>query len=682
MIDNEIKNENETTEVYNTSNIVKIFENQRITLNKDIIFLKEDILKDFKRIENSLNMKYEKQNSNTVNKLYKFESIIEAMKTKIDDLSSIISTDKNIQQKVLQLTEFKRTTTNKLMNQDIAIKVNSSELKEAINKYDKILSDSVIYPAIIGSNAQFKDFHEMIDYILYGISQFNSFKDKNSIDFKEYAIKIENIYKSLKAQVDSIVSSCNTYCTKQLNALDTKIEKKLSEGELKIYDIRKENEDMKRNLEEKMKEINDVIRNINKARDELNKKYEEEKNIIEEFKDVINKDLNLINKRLKTLYHKLKKDGWRNKEMMMNSNSMNNQNSGINLKKSQLGTSLVKKYIDGEISFNEIENHEMKKKILKKSKEEKTTKKRMTLGPDKLDDVLNKNFLHKNSDIGYAVHSFKGSNKKEDDEMTFSSFDKDEYDKLRVKNYKESRNINQNKNGIKIPNLLSDEEYKSNDIYSTKQKAYQLLMLKSQREKSSNKNNSNRYKDYNENKNNIFENNNLNEDKNSIFTKLKSIGNSNNMFDYNNKKVKKRNNASVEFYEKINNNKKYNYYSIFDNYNDIKIKNPKNKLNVIEVNFDKKFQGVKEKDDLKDLIKKIKENRHYSSIRKNNYKPNNRIIKLSKSDASTNNLELFYKNNIVKEELKNYKSYEHLNNNFNSTKNSFQNKRLYSSKYS
>ena len=240
----------------------------------------------------------------------------------------------------------------------------------------------------------------------------------------------------------------------------------------------------------------------------------------------------------------------------------------------------------------------------------------------------------------------------------------------------------QNKNGIKIPNLLSDEEYKSNDMYSTKQKAYQLLMLKSQREKSSNKNSSNRYNDYNENKNNIFENNNLNEDKNSIFTKLKSIGNSNNMFDYNNKKVKKRNNASVDFYEKINNNKKYNYYSIFDNYNDIKIKNPKNKLNVIEVNFDKKFQGVKEKDDLKDLIKKIKENRHYSSIRKNNYKPNNRIIKLSKSDASTNNLELFYKNNIVKEELKNYKSYEHLNNNFNSTKNSFQNKRLYSSKYS
>ena len=100
----EIKNEVEIKEVYAPSKMIKIFENQKISLNKDIIFLKEDILKDFKRIENSLNTKYEKQNANTVNKLYKFETTIEAMKTKVNDLSSLITTDKNIQQKVLQLS--------------------------------------------------------------------------------------------------------------------------------------------------------------------------------------------------------------------------------------------------------------------------------------------------------------------------------------------------------------------------------------------------------------------------------------------------------------------------------------------------------------------------------------------------------------------------------------------------
>ena len=56
--------------------------------------------------------------------------------------------------------------------------MNSSELKETINKYYKILSEIVVYPGIIGNNGQFKDFHEMIDYILFGINQLMYLKIK------------------------------------------------------------------------------------------------------------------------------------------------------------------------------------------------------------------------------------------------------------------------------------------------------------------------------------------------------------------------------------------------------------------------------------------------------------------------------------------------------------------------
>ena len=47
MNEKELKNNDESTDIYNIENITKIFENQRVILNKDIIFLKEDILKDF-----------------------------------------------------------------------------------------------------------------------------------------------------------------------------------------------------------------------------------------------------------------------------------------------------------------------------------------------------------------------------------------------------------------------------------------------------------------------------------------------------------------------------------------------------------------------------------------------------------------------------------------------------------
>ena len=681
MIENEIKNENEIGEVYGPNKMIKIFENQRITLNKDIIFLKEDILKDFKRIENNLNSKYEKQNVNTTNKLYKFESTIEAMKNKIDDLSSIISTDKNIQQKVLQLNEFKRSITDKMMNQELSIKVNSSELKDAINKYDKILTESVIYPSIIGSSARFKDFHEMIDYILSGVTDFNSFKEKNSVDFKEYAIKIDLLYNSLKAQTDSIISTCNNFCTKQISIFDTKIGKMINTQELNIYDIKRENDEMNRNLHEKMKEFNDIIRNINKTKDEIYKKFEKEMNKIKEFKDETEKnldkyrnDFNLMNKRLNQIYGKTNNDNGRNREVLLNKES--NSNIGINLKKSQLGTSLVKKYIDGEISFNEIEDPQVKKKILKESKE-KLTKKRMTLGPDNLEEVLNNNILNKNSDLG-NVNSDQDMNKKSqkiENNITDSSFDKSEDEKYKI--IRESKNINTTKNLLKIPNLLNEKEYKNDELYSTKQKAYQLLMFQSPKENSLFKNNT-RYIEYNENKNNIIvDNNNIIDDKNSAFTKLKSIGINNNMINHDNKKVNRRKkNANVELYDKINNNKKYNYYSVFENYNDIKIKNTNNKLNIIEINFDKRLQAVnKEKDDLQFLIKKIKEKKQNTAGRKN------RIIKLSKYKAnSTNNLDLFYKNKMVKEEINNYKSYEDINN-IQPNKNSFNHQRLYSSKY-
>ena len=103
MIENESKNNAELTDIHIPEKIAKVFENQRMAFNKDILYLKEDILKDFKKIETTLNLKYEKLNSNAVAKLYKFENNIEAMKIKIGDLSSLISTDRNIQQKVLQL---------------------------------------------------------------------------------------------------------------------------------------------------------------------------------------------------------------------------------------------------------------------------------------------------------------------------------------------------------------------------------------------------------------------------------------------------------------------------------------------------------------------------------------------------------------------------------------------------
>ena len=668
------KKESELIDIYNQGYITKIFENQRITFNKDIIFLKEEILKEFKAIETNLNSKYDKQNVNTVNKLYKFESTIEAMKNKIRDLSTLISSDKNIQQKILQLTEFKRTIGDKFITQEIGLKLNSSELKEAINKYDKILSESVIYPGIIGNNGQFKDFHEMIDYILFGINQFNLFKDKNSVDFKDYTIKIDNLCKSLKAQSESIVSSCNNYCSKKKGEMLTKFENIVYAQEEKITDFKRNNDEMRRNIDDKIKELNNIIKNENEIKEEIYQYYEKEKKMLNEYKKEIEKEFEkykyeftLINKRLKVINKKIKNEKNNNKEIIVENkehNSKSNQNSRINLKKSQIGSSIIKKYIYGEVNYNKSENSFSKKKSNKNSNK-KLIEKRMTLGPDKLQDIVKNNDIKKNSDL-IDVGSEKSSkdNIQNEDEEIFSNSSYDNYGNKTNNNKIDSRN--KNKNILKMPSLLNNDEEQSNEIYSTKQKAYQLLKFKNKNDKISNKNN---FGDFN------------NKDKNKMIRQLRSIGNNNDIVNFETKKNKKiNNNASVDFYETIN-TKKYNYYSIFNNYKNIQIKNTKNKLNVIEVNFDKKFESVKEKDDLKDLIKKIKENRNFTTDRKNNNKRRNKVMKLTRSNSGIGNINngTLYKNKMIKEEVKNFKSLDNINN-FNSTKNSFNRTKFYLSK--
>jgi hypothetical protein len=657
MIENEIKNDEESTEILSYGKINKIFENQRITLNKDVLFIKEDILKDFKRIENNLNSKYEKQNTQVSSKLYKFESIIEAMKNKIDDLSSLISTDKNIQQKILQLSEFKRSTADKIMDQQMAIKSNSSQLKEAINKYDKILTDSVIYPAVIGHNARFKDFHEMIDYILYSIKQFNSFNEKNGVDFEESIGKIDNLFKLFKGQTDSIVTSCNNFCSKRTTDIETKFEKMVFSQEIKINEYQKEGDSFNKKIMQQIGEFNDTIKNLNKAKDEIYKKFEEEIKILNEYKNEMNEKIEKVYNIFELSNQNIKeKDGKIDIIKQSNNNIFThiNQNEGINLKNSQIGTSLVKKYIAGELSYNELEDSQTKKKIFK-TKGKDTITKRMTFGPsNNNNNNYNYGFINKRS-----AKNLYNKIRKEDEEITYSSND-NSIEKKRLKKAN-TRNIDmKNTIGLKIPSLLNDDLEKSNDIYSTKGKAYQLIMLRDSNENvNKNENLSNKNKNYYYiNKRSIFENTNS---KNVTFKKLKSIGDNKNMINYD-KRKKKNNCTSVDFYSQINNinkGQKYNYYSIFNNYEDIKIKNTKKNKDIIEVNFNQKFENVKDKDDLQDLLVKIKENRRqFTSERNNNHTRKNRSAKLIKSDIGTNNQETFYKNEMVNEEIQNYKSYD------------------------
>ena len=252
-----------------SENISKMFNSQWKNVKDDILFLKDDILKDFHQIETKLNNKYQKQNTSTLTKLEKIEKTIEAMNQKIINLSSLISTDKNTQQKVSQLYEFKAKTEDNFLTQEISIKNMSKELRDAINNYDKIIHDSIIYPGIIGYNGKFTTFHDLIDYVLKNISQFASFREKNILDFKSYKTKIESLIKSFKMQASSIISNTNEYVNKKNEDLEQKIKELLNSQEAKIFEIKLENNKLGLELENKIDKLNNERKKMLNIKEEI-----------------------------------------------------------------------------------------------------------------------------------------------------------------------------------------------------------------------------------------------------------------------------------------------------------------------------------------------------------------------------------------------------------------------------
>ncbi len=70
-------------------------------------------------------------------------------------------------------------------------KFNELEKKtnDEINRINDILTESVIYPSLIGKTARFKIFHEFIEFVVNEITLLINFKDKNNLDFSPYKKK-------------------------------------------------------------------------------------------------------------------------------------------------------------------------------------------------------------------------------------------------------------------------------------------------------------------------------------------------------------------------------------------------------------------------------------------------------------------------------------------------------------
>ena len=217
--------------------------------SQDFIFFKNDVLRELKEINNKfenqkrLNMTIKDLISSQDIKLIEFNNKIEIVSNRLNDKKALAGYDND---KINELMNFKSKIEADFTSYDCKMKLNTEEIKNAINRYDKIICDNLVIPGIIGSNTRFKDLRDLIYFILNELKVFSAYKDKNSVDLKEYKTKLDSIVSSLNFQIRGIIGTANSFTTSNLKVVEKRYLEEIKAFDSKVEVAKEESKNLKR----------------------------------------------------------------------------------------------------------------------------------------------------------------------------------------------------------------------------------------------------------------------------------------------------------------------------------------------------------------------------------------------------------------------------------------------------
>ena len=300
------------------------FSNPNI-FSQDFLYFKNDVLRELKEINNKF--ENQKRINTTIKdlissqdiKLIKFNNKLELVTNQLNEKKALTGYDND---KINELMNFKSKMESDLTSYDCKMKLNSEEIKYAINRYDKIISDNLVIPGIIGSNTRFKDLRDLIYFILNELKVFSAYKDKNSVDLKEYKTKLDSIVSSLNIQINGIIGTANSFTTSNLKVVEKRYLEEIKAFDEKIMKIRLNTLEMVQNFEKDKNKLIDELKSLKNMKQDLIelinssiKKANISNNQIKNTLDNFEIQFYEIKNSIKGIYEKIKKEKQENKNI-------------------------------------------------------------------------------------------------------------------------------------------------------------------------------------------------------------------------------------------------------------------------------------------------------------------------------------------------------------------------------
>ena len=612
---NNINNTNNT----NNSNNNNIIIPQKKSSSEQLLFFKDEVLKDLKALESKLSLKYDIQHTLNANKIKKIEGTIDQISQRIAYLSSQIITDNTMKEKVEKISTWNNKTDETLILLDIRLKNIGTKLTETIDKFDNLFMETVVYPGVIGPKARYKTFHEFIDFLIFNIGQLLIYKEKSTVEVKDYKYKMDSLISNLQMKLDYLSKNTRAFTSSSLKNTEKKMEQTFK---AQFDDFRTQFALFKSTQEEK---ILNLIEN-----------YKKIQNLEKDFKEFVAKNDKV--RRSKKRYSTIND----NVSLSMNNEKMrSNSNFDFNISKA---TSVVRDYIKGKINENELRSRRrsVQLRVIKTNDKiidrypkspKKTSKKKESNKNVSFDKISSNNSSltsvdeksdEKEKEKEKKIGIKKDKNKEKEKEVETSNNEKEKEEKKEEKSYEFQKNlirVSGSENDLirrRDKKISSKKDDDDNSINNNNTLSLQLLQMK----------------------------------RNSIHP---DESNNNNISDADSQSIKKSNNVVIN-YNMINSNNKKNKIS------NKTLESPKMKESHTNNNnsyiMSKKYENI---NDVKTIIKIIKKESRESLIP---IIPLNRI-----NDRTINNSNLSSRNKKI------------LNENFNNINNKNFNQNYYKTRY-
>ena len=242
----------------------------------DFLFFQNDILKDIKALESTMNAKISQINQTIISKINEHESKITRLTDNINELLSIYASSKHDNEKIEQLLSMKRTINDSLLDCKTQINLVNRCMNNAISKYDTIIIDNLTLPGIVGMSCKFKNIREYLEFVYKELKANNLFKEQQLLNEKRYKEKLEELNRKQQAELVEVTNKTNKMCNDKFYQYEKILEEKFNLTQELVQAVRIDNSKYAMDLINKTEEIQIHYDQLKEIKKEIYDEFEKE----------------------------------------------------------------------------------------------------------------------------------------------------------------------------------------------------------------------------------------------------------------------------------------------------------------------------------------------------------------------------------------------------------------------